>query len=89
MTEPDAPARPRRDGAPTGLPADPLAAARALADRLAQQTNLPTQAHDMLYAPSRRDQVAPAAQLAAALALTDIAVSLRVLSGRTDQDTRP
>lgn len=75
-------------GQPTGLPDDPLLGARLLLAELSQRTNLPGNTAGLLFAGRGETHMAPAAQVASALALADIATSLRILAGRPT-GTRP
>lgn len=77
MTDPTA-----RGAQPTGLPDDSLLAARLLLAELSARMNLPGNPAGLLFAGRGDTSLAPAAQVTAALALADIAASLRVLAGR-------
>lgn len=68
---------------PTGLPADPLDAAQALAAHLGTRINVPTPGRvGILMHTGSMDQISAAAQVAQAAALADIAQSLRIIAGR-------
>lgn len=80
----------RRDRArPTGIPDDAVDAAQAINGELGRLVNLPgPDATGVLLAGVGSKDVGPLAQVSIALSLADIAVSLRKLTARDDQEAQ-
>lgn len=72
---------------PSGLADDPITAARTLAARLGTQINLPEPGRPgLLMRPGAAEQVAAAAQVCQAIALAEIAGSLKALTAALSDD---